>query len=91
MRKYKAVVIDLNKIKKGLITAVAATAVTLTAVGILSASDGIFSSPEKVLEQANPIIGTVGDSVPFLIRYQMPPKRLLKSFSVSSRGTAALS
>ena len=61
MRKYKAVVIDLNKIKKGLITAVAATAVTLTAVGILSASDGIYSSTEKVIEQANHIIGKLGE------------------------------
>lgn len=78
MRKYKAVVIDLNKIKKGLITAVAATAVTLTAVGILSASDGIFSSPEKVLESANPIIGTVGDSVPFFDKVSNAAETALK-------------
>lgn len=65
MRKYKAMVIDFNKIKKRLTAGAAAVVVTLTAVRISTAAGGFFSSPEKVLEQTSPIIGTIGDSESF--------------------------
>lgn len=78
MRKYKAVVIDLNKIKKGLIGAIAATAVTITAVVISTSDSGFFSSPERVLEQTNPIIDTVNDTIPLFEKASTAAEKLIK-------------
>lgn len=78
MRKYKAVIIDLNKIKHGLTATVLIAAVTLTAVGISTAAGGLFSSPEKVLEQSNPIIDTVSDPVPLSEKAASAVKAALK-------------